>query len=78
MLKLLIFHVVVVVLYSAAKEIKRRTGNTYQIIFQNQIFGLDIQEYSVTRSKLLLSLLALSEGEDIEQFYFNIHQKVIR
>ena len=61
-------------LYSAAKEIKRRTGNTYQIIFQNQIFGLDIQEYSVTRSKLLLSLLALSEGEDIEQFYFNIHQ----
>lgn len=61
-------------LYSAAKEIKRRTGNSYQIIFQNQIFGLDIQEYSVTRSKLLLSLLALSEGEDIEQFHFNIHQ----
>ena len=61
-------------LYSAAKEIKRRTGNRYQIIFQNQIFGLDIQEYSVTRSKLLLSLLALSEGEDIEQFHFNIHQ----
>lgn len=61
-------------LYSAAKEIKRRTGNSYQIIFQNQIFGLDIQEYSVTRSKLLLSLLAISEGEDIEQFHFNIHQ----
>lgn len=61
-------------LYSAAKEIKRRTGNSYQIIFQNQIFGLDIQEYSVNRSKLLLSLLALSEGEDIEQFHFNIHQ----
>jgi adenine-specific DNA-methyltransferase len=61
-------------LYTAAKEIKRRTGNSYQFIFQNQIFGLDIQEYSVTRSKLLLSLLALSEGEDIEQFHFNIHQ----
>ncbi|MEO8234618.1 MAG: N-6 DNA methylase [Flavobacterium sp.] len=61
-------------LYSAAKEIKRRTGNSYQCIFQNQIFGLDIQEYSVTRSKLLLSLLALSEGEDVEQFHFNIHQ----
>lgn len=61
-------------LYSAAKEIKRRSGNSYQTIFQNQIFGLDIQEYSVNRSKLLLSLLALSEGEDVEQFHFNIHQ----
>lgn len=61
-------------LYSAAKELRQRTGNSYASIFQNQIFGLDIQEYSVTRSKLLLSLLALSEGEDIEQFHFNIHK----
>ncbi|MBP0905016.1 class I SAM-dependent DNA methyltransferase [Mariniflexile gromovii] len=61
-------------LYTAAKELRQRTGNTYASLFQNQIFGLDIQEYSVTRSKLLLSLLALSEGEDIEQFQFNIHQ----
>ncbi|MDV3719763.1 N-6 DNA methylase [Elizabethkingia anophelis] len=61
-------------LYTAAKELKRRTDNSYQYIFQNQIFGLDIQEYSVTRSELLLSLLALSEGEDIQEFNFNIHQ----
>lgn len=61
-------------LYTAAKELKRRTGNTYQYIFQNQIFGLDIQNYSITRSKLLLSLLALSEGEDAEEFRFNLHQ----
>lgn len=61
-------------LYTAAKELKRRTGNSYQSIFQNQIFGLDIQEYSVNRSKLLLSLLALSEGEDVEEFKFNIYQ----
>lgn len=61
-------------LYTAAKELRRRTGNNYQHIFQNQIYGLDIQEYSVTRSKLLLSLLALTEGEDIEDFHFNIHQ----
>ncbi|MFT3903895.1 MAG: N-6 DNA methylase [Niabella sp.] len=60
-------------LYTAAKELRRITGNNYQHIFQNQIFGLDIQEYSVTRSKLLLSLLALSEGEDVEEFHFNIH-----
>lgn len=61
-------------LYTAAKELKRRTTNTYQQIFKNQIFGLDIQEYSVTRSKLLLSLLALSEGEDVEEFHFNLYQ----
>jgi methylase of polypeptide subunit release factors len=61
-------------LYTASKELKRRTGNSYQHIFQHQIFGLDIQEYSVTRSKLLLSLLALSEGEDVEEFLFNLHQ----
>ncbi|NGF56796.1 N-6 DNA methylase [Parapedobacter sp. SGR-10] len=61
-------------LYTAAKELRKRTGYSYQFIFQNQIFGLDIQEYSVTRSKLLLSLLALSEGEDIEEFHFNLHQ----
>lgn len=60
-------------LYTVAKELKSRTGNTYQDIFQNQIFGLDIQKYSVTRSKLLLSLLALSVGEDIEEFQFNLH-----
>lgn len=61
-------------LYTAAKELKKRTANSYQNIFQNQIFGLDIQEYSVTRSKILLSLLALSEGEDIEEFHFNLYQ----
>ncbi len=61
-------------LYTAASELKSRTGNTYQEIFQNQIFGLDIQKYSVTRSKLLLSLLAVSEGEDVEEFHFNLHQ----
>ncbi|MDM1071796.1 N-6 DNA methylase [Empedobacter brevis] len=61
-------------LYTASKELKRKTGNSYQYIFQNQIFGLDIQGYSVTRSKLLLSLLALSEGEDVEEFHFNLHQ----
>lgn len=60
-------------LYTAAKELKKKTGATYQEIFKNQIFGLDIQEYSVTRSKLLLSLLAISEGEDVEEFQFNIH-----
>lgn len=61
-------------LYTAAKALHERTGSSYQYIFNNQIFGLDIQEYSVTRSKLLLSLLALLEGEDVQEFDFNIYQ----
>lgn len=60
-------------LYTVAKELKKRTGNKYEYIFQNQIFWLDIQDFSVTRSILLLSLLALSEWEDIIKFNFNIY-----
>lgn len=59
-------------LYSAAKELKRITKKSYFDIFKNQIFGLDIQPYSITRTKLLLSILALSEGEDRKEFHFNL------
>src|SRR5690606_40270551 len=55
-------------LFNASIELKKKTGKTYSKIFRNHIFGLDIQEYSVNRTKLLLSLLALQSGEDIEEF----------
>lgn len=60
-------------LLTASKTLKKQTSNTYYQIFRSQIFGLDIQHYSITRTKLLLSLLAISEGED-EIFEFNLHQ----
>lgn len=59
-------------LFNAAKEIKRLTNKSYSDIFKNQIFGLDIQPYSITRTKILLSILALSEGEDKQEFQFNL------
>jgi len=59
-------------LLTAAQELKAITGRSYHSIFREQIFGLDIQDYSITRTKLLLSLLALSEGEDRESFDFNL------
>ena len=59
-------------LFNAAKQLKKQTNNTYSEIFRTQIFGLDIQSYSITRTKLLLSLLALSEGEDKKEFHFNM------
>jgi hypothetical protein len=61
-------------LFNASLEFKNRTGKSYADIFRNNIFGLDIQEYSVKRTKLLLSLLALQSGEDIEKFEFNLFQ----
>lgn len=58
-------------LFNAAKKIKTLTGKTYYDIYKNNIFGLDIQEYSVKRAELLLILLAISQGEDNEVFEFN-------
>lgn len=61
-------------LFNSSIELKKRTGKTYSEIFRNHIFGLDIQEYSVNRTKLLLSLLALHSGEDIEEYEFGLFQ----
>lgn len=59
-------------LFNASIELKKRTGKTYSEIYKNNIFGIDIQEYSVTRTKLLLSLLALHSGEDVPEYNFNL------
>lgn len=58
-------------LMDAARWIHEETGKQYAEIFRDNIFGIDVQEYSVERAKLLLSLLALSEGEDAD-FEFNL------
>lgn len=60
-------------LYTAAQLIKKNTHLTYGEIFERNIFGLDIQEFSITRSKLLLTLFAISEGETAD-FSFNLFQ----
>jgi methylase of polypeptide subunit release factors len=61
-------------LFSAARQIKEQTDKSYSEIFRTQIFGLDIQSYSITRTKLLLSVLALTEGEDKKDFHFNLFE----
>lgn len=61
-------------LFNAAKQLKKQTNKTYSEIFKKQIFGLDIQPYSITRTKLLLTVLALTEGEDKKEFYFNLFE----
>lgn len=61
-------------LYNASIELKKKTNKSFSEIFRSHIFGLDIQEYSINRTKLLLSLLALKSGEDEEAYLFNLYQ----
>lgn len=61
-------------LLTAAQQLRKKTSHTYSYIFKNQIFGLDIQDYSIKRTKLLLTLLALADGEDNSEFEFNLHK----
>lgn len=58
-------------LMDVAQTIHRRSGKTYSSIYKDNIFGIDIEDYAIERTKILLSLLALSEGED-DDFKFNL------
>lgn len=59
-------------LYSVTEKIKEHTTKSYSDIFSENIYGLDISDYTIARAKILLSLLAISNGEDIEEFKFNL------
>lgn len=58
-------------LMDVAKYIHEKTGKSYFLVYQENIFGIDIQSYSIERCKILLNLLALSEGE-CSEFEFNL------
>ena len=58
-------------LMDVAKYIHKKTGKSYLLIYQENIFGIDIQSYSIERCKILLNLLAISEGE-CSEFEFNL------
>lgn len=59
-------------LYTVSERIKEKTNRSYFDIFKDNIYGLDISDYSITRTKILLSLLAITNGEDVEVFEFNL------
>jgi hypothetical protein len=59
-------------LYTVAQEIKQKTNRSYFDIFKQNIYGLDISDYTITRAKILLSLLAITNGEDEKEFEFNL------
>jgi len=59
-------------LYTVAQKIKEKTKKSYFDIFRQNIYGLDISDYTINRAKILLSLLAISNGEDKREFDFNL------
>ncbi|NBL64073.1 N-6 DNA methylase [Flavobacterium sp. NST-5] len=60
-------------LYTVSCKLKSETNKTYYQIFSENIFGLDISKSSIHRTEILLSLLALANGEDKKEFKFNLH-----
>ncbi|WP_461449806.1 HsdM family class I SAM-dependent methyltransferase [Mucilaginibacter sp.] len=57
-------------LLTISSELKRLSNRSYKEIYKEQIFGIDITEYSINRAKLLLALQAIEVGEDTD-FDFN-------
>ena len=56
---------------SIAEYLKNKIDTTYYDIY-NHLYGVDIEEYSIERTKILLTLYAIQNGEDIEDFTFNL------
>lgn len=55
-----------------AEEYRIKLGKSYFDIYNENIFGLDIQNYSIVRTKILLTLHAIMNGEDRQIFNFNL------
>lgn len=49
-------------------------GRSYYEIYSENIFGVDVQQYSIDRTKIILNLLALMDGEDVEEYMFHLYQ----
>ena len=59
-------------LISATVFISKKYKKNITNIIEENIYGVDIADYSVRRAKILLSLLALQNGEDKEDIKFNL------
>lgn len=55
----------------SAEYVHQHTGKLYKEIFSDNIYGIDIEKYSVERTKILLCLLAIVNGED-DEFDFHL------
>lgn len=58
-------------LLSATKKISSITKKSIIEVIENNIFGCDILDYNIRRTKILLTLFALQHGEDKKSIKFN-------
>lgn len=58
-------------LMDASLYLYQHTGKSFAEIFRENIFGIDIDRHSIERTKIVLTLLALQNGED-DVFEFNL------
>jgi len=61
-------------LIEAATYINKKFGKSFQAIIKDNLYGVDILDYSADRCKILLMLLALSNGENVDEKSLNIYQ----
>lgn len=59
-------------LFSLSKYLKSKTNKLYKDIFKDNIYWIDILEWWIERTKILLELLSIYEWEDNEKFSFNL------
>lgn len=59
-------------LISVAKFISEKFGKSIIDTIEDNLFGVDIADYSVQRAKILLTLLALKNNEDKKEIKFNL------
>ncbi len=59
-------------LITIAREIHLKTNKPFKEIYSENIYGVDVSDYSVERSEILLSLFSVVNGEDVEEFEFNL------
>lgn len=60
-------------LLSLAQSIRTQTGKAFKKIYNENLYGVDIAEYSITRTKILLVLFAIMNNEDEKEFSFNLY-----
>lgn len=61
-------------LLTAAQLIHKKTGKKYKDIIQDNLYGFDIADYALERTKILLSFLLLEAREDDTCFFDNLLQ----
>ena len=59
---------------TVCEKILSETDLDCHYIFEHILYGCDIEEYCIERSKILLTLKALERGERTDDLVFNLHQ----